>query len=94
MAYDFKMVQLGNGGMAKQVVLLGQMHQGRALICERAPMEERHLNGGAGGGYSRVSLNDDHGRPKMVTRCRIVKFCGLHQVVWDGDAGCPQCGQQ
>lgn len=77
-----------------EVTCYGVSPSGRqALIGRRVPMEERHLFGGTGGGWSKVGLKDDKGRPKMVLKMTLIPFCKVHRVAWLNEAGCPECGE-
>lgn len=92
---SFPTVRLfGNGATPAQVMMFGTSRDGsRALVCMRVPMEERHLDGGTGGGRSKVSLVDEKGQPKLVLSGRMVDYCAKHKAAWLS-GGCPECKKE
>lgn len=84
-----------NGGAPMKAMMFGMSpNRRRALITLRVPMEEKHLEGGSGGGRSKIGLVDDKGNPKVVLVGRMASFCERHMTAWLDDQGCPECKKE
>jgi len=84
-----------NGAAPIPVMVFGLSHnRQRALVTLRAPMQEKHLVGGTGGGRSKVSLVDEKGQPKLVLVGRMASFCERHMTAWLDERGCPECKKE
>ncbi len=80
------------GGERITALVYGQLvgETGSVLAAYRIPMEEAHLYGGVGGGWSRMPLAEN-GRQKTVSRVRAAKYCPTHNGLYLADSGCPLC---